>query len=52
MEECEAAFEDLKSYLTGPLILTRLELEEDLYIYVVVFDHVVSSVLIRQYEGV
>ena len=52
MEECEAAFEDLKSYLTGPPILTRPELEEDLYIYVVVFDHVVSSVLIRQYEGV
>lgn len=46
------AFKDLKSYLASPLVLSRPELEEDLYLYLVVFDHAVSSVLIRQYEGI
>lgn len=41
------AFKDLKSYLASPLVLSRPELEEDLYLYLVVSNHAVSSVLIR-----
>lgn len=40
------AFEDLKAYLTSPSILLKLIDGEELYIYLAVFDHVVSSVLI------
>jgi len=29
-EECDGAFRDLKSYLASPLVLSRLEAEEDL----------------------
>lgn len=52
MEECDSAFKDLKSYLASLPILTKLDLGEDLYMYLAVFDHVVSSVLIRQHEGI
>ena len=47
MEECDSAFKDLKSYLASPPILTRPNLGEDLYMYLAVSDHAVSSVLIR-----
>lgn len=52
MEECDSSFKDLKSYLASLPILTKLDLGEDLYMYLAVFDHVVSSVLIRQHEGI
>ena len=41
-------FKDLNSYLASPPILSRLEPEEDLYMYLAKSDHVVSSVLIRK----
>ena len=44
-EECEEAFWDLKCYLMSPPILTCPEPKEDLYMYLVVSDHVVSTVL-------
>ena len=40
------------SYLASSPILSRLEPKEDLYMYLVVSDHAVSSVLLRQQEGV
>lgn len=46
------AFKDLKSYLTSRPILSLLEPTEDLYMYLAVSDHTVSSVLIRQHEGI
>lgn len=45
-EECDLAFKDLKSYLASPPILSRLEPDEDLYMYLAVSDHAISSVLI------
>ena len=41
------AFEDLKQYLSNPLILSRPDKEEVLYAYLVVTKHVVSFVLVR-----
>lgn len=45
------AFRDLKSYLASPPVLSRLKLEEDLYMYFAISDHAVSLVLLRQQEG-
>lgn len=52
MQECDSAFKDLKSYLASPLILARPNPREDLYMYLAMSDHVISSVLIRQHEGI
>lgn len=49
--DCVMAFEDLKSYITSPLILLTLEDGEELYPYLAISAHVVSSVLIRVVEG-
>ena len=46
-EECDRAFDELKSYLAHPSILSRPEKEEVLYAYVAVTQHAVSLVLIR-----
>lgn len=41
----------LKSHLTSPPILLKLEDEEELYIYLVVFAHAVSLLLVRIAKG-
>ena len=46
-KECIIAFEELKQYLSHPLVLSRLEKEEVLYAYIAVIDRAVSLVLIR-----
>lgn len=51
MPKCAAAFEDLKSYLISPPILSKLVDEEKLYLYLVVSTHGVNSVLVRISEG-
>ena len=45
-------FKDLNYYLTSPPILSRPEPKEDLYMYLAVSDHTVSSVLLRHQEGI
>ena len=40
------------SYLASLPILSRPELGEDLFLYLAISDHAVSSVLIRQHEGI
>ena len=52
MEECEEAFQDLKKYLVSPLILSCLNLGEDLYIYLAISEHAMSAVLLKNQEGV
>ncbi|KAM1623487.1 hypothetical protein ACFX1T_021600 [Malus domestica] len=47
-EECEKAFQDLKKYLTSPPLLSKLEADEDLYIYLAISEVTVSSALIRE----
>ena len=51
-EECDKAFTELKAYLAHPPILSKLENEEVLYVYVAVAQHAMSLVLIHVDEGV
>ncbi|XP_058075767.1 uncharacterized protein LOC131224250 [Magnolia sinica] len=50
-EECEAAFQQLKSYLGSPSLPLKPELGEALLLYLAVSDATVSLVLIREHEG-
>ena len=50
MDDCQRAFEDLKAYLTTAPLLSPSVLGEELYLYLVVTQHAVSSALIRK-EG-
>ena len=49
-DECQQAFEDLKAYLISTLLLSQSKSREELYLYLVVFPHAMSSALIRE-EG-
>ena len=49
-DECQQAFEDLKTYLASTLLLSLSKLVEELYLYLAVSPHAVSSALIRE-EG-
>ena len=51
-KECVLAFEELKQYLSCPLILSRPEKEEVLYAYLAITDYAVSLVLVRNKNGV
>ena len=46
-EECDAAFRDLKDYLMQAPMLTAPEPGEDLFMYLLVSEHAVSAVLLR-----
>ena len=48
IDECQQAFEELKSYLTTPLLLSPSKQGEELYLYLVVSLTAVSSALIRE----
>lgn len=52
MEECDVAFRDLKSYISSSHVLSWPDSEEDLYVYLAVSDHVVSSVLLRHQDRI
>ena len=47
-DKCQRAFEDLKTYLTLTLLLSLFKPGEELYLYLVVSPHAVSSALIRE----
>ena len=51
-EECALAFKHLKEYLSRPPIMSRPEVDEVLFAYIVVASHAVSLVLIRDDSGV
>ena len=50
MDECQRAFQDLKTYLTVAPLLSPSVLGEELYLYLTVTPHTVSSALVRE-EG-
>ena len=50
MDECQKAFQDLKTYLTTTPLLSPSVPGEELYLYLAASPHVVSSALIRE-EG-
>lgn len=52
IEQCEEAFQDLKKYLTSALILSCLDPEEDLYMYLVVSVHAENVVLLKDQRGI
>ena len=47
-EECQKAFQDLKVYLTTAPLLSPSILGEELYLYLTVSPHAVSSALVRE----
>jgi len=47
-DECQQAFEDLKAYLASTPLLSLSKLGEELYLYLIVSPHAVSSALIRE----
>ncbi|KAL5788377.1 hypothetical protein ACOSP7_005326 [Xanthoceras sorbifolium] len=49
--ECEKAFPELKRYLTSPLMLSKPQTGETLFLYLAVSPEAVSSVLIRNDKG-
>ena len=51
-EECALGFQQLKEYLSRPLIMSKPEVDEVLFAYIVVASHAVNLVLIRVDSGV
>ena len=49
-DDCQRAFEDLKAYFTTAPLLSPSVLGEELYLYLAITPHAVSSVLVRE-EG-
>ena len=48
MDECQKAFQDLKAYLTVAPLLSPSIPGEELYLYLAVSPHAISSALIRE----
>ncbi|KAL0412586.1 UNVERIFIED_CONTAM: hypothetical protein Sradi_1460300 [Sesamum radiatum] len=46
-EQCQAAFENLKKYLTSPPLLTKPKPGETLFLYLAISEGAVSAVLVR-----
>ena len=51
-EECEAAFQGLKRYLTSPQLLSKPFTGETLFLYLIVSEFTVSGALVREDEGI
>ena len=51
-EECVLAFQQLKEYLSRPPIMSKLEVDEVLFAYIVVASYAMSLVLVRVDSGV
>ena len=47
-KECETAFQELKRYLSNPLLLSPSKEGEDLFLYLVVSIMIISATLIRE----
>jgi len=50
-DECETAFNNLKAYLSSPLLLNPSKPGEELYLYLAVSQAVVSATLVREDDG-
>ncbi|KAK3034730.1 hypothetical protein RJ639_032683 [Escallonia herrerae] len=51
-DECQTSFEELKTYLSSPPLLSKPCPREDLFLYLSVTDVAVSAVLVREGDGV
>ena len=45
------AFDNLKTYLSSPLLLSPSKLGEELYLYLAISQAVVSAALVREEDG-
>ena len=50
-DECQAAFDNLKAYLSSPPLLNPSKPREELYLYLVVSQAAVSATLVREEDG-
>ena len=50
-DECQTAFNDLKAYLSSPLLLSPSMSGEELYLYLAVSQAAVSAALVREEDG-
>ena len=50
-DECQMAFDNLKTYLLSPPLLNPSKLGEELYLYLAISQAVVSAVLVREEDG-
>ena len=50
-DDCKQAFEEIKHYLTQPPIMSSPKPNEQLYMYLTMFDYTVSVVLFRHMKG-
>ena len=50
-DECQKAFEDLKKYLSSPLLLSPSKPGEELYLYLAISQATVSAALVREEDG-
>ena len=50
-DECQMAFDNLKSYLSSPQLLNPFKPREELYLYLAVSHAVVSTTLVREEDG-
>ena len=50
-DECQTAFDNLKTYLSSPPLLSPSKLGEDLYLYLAISQAAVSATLIREEHG-
>ena len=51
-KECASAFQPLKEYHSRPLVMSRPEMDEVLFVYIAVAPHAISLVLIQVDDGV
>ena len=51
-KECALTFQQLKEYLSWPPIMSSLEVDEVLLVYIAVAPHAVSLVLVRVDSGI
>ena len=52
MDECQKAFANLKSYLSSAPLLDKLDLDEELFLYLSISPTVMSTVLVQEQDGV
>ena len=50
-DECQEAFEELKKYLSFPLLLNPSKPGEELYLYLAILQAAVSAALVREEDG-
>ena len=51
-DECQTAFNDLKTYLSSPPLLSSFVHGEELYLYLAVLSAAVSATLVREEDGI